>query len=103
MFFNQKLEDCYETVIAALASQIECLQEELDYKQARIDCLQKERDFKNKQIERLKLKLEDAKIKLAENAPQEWTNAFGETVSGNVNRVLLDSDKDPFNGGPLNE
>lgn len=71
MFFSTKIEDCCETVIAAMAYQIEHLQYELQFKQSRIDALEREN-------EELRVKQE------------------GKTFDGALARDL---DKDPFDGG----
>lgn len=52
MIYSQKLENCCETVIAAMADKIEQLQYELQYKQSRIDEL-------TRQNEELRAQLED--------------------------------------------
>lgn len=71
------IEGCYETVIAALAKQIEQLNDELCRKQ--------------RQIDNLELMNEDLKIKLdGKRKPSDMLF---------MPKSMIDSDRDPFEGG----
>lgn len=75
MNFYSTLEDCWETVVAAMANQIERLQNENDSKQRLID--------------RLELQNEDLKIKLEGRGTVHYN-------CGHVAKPVFDSSKDPF-------
>lgn len=51
MFFATNIKDCCETVIAAMAYQIDQLQYELQYKQSRIDALERENEKLRTELE----------------------------------------------------
>lgn len=89
--------DCRDAIVRSMAAYIRQLEGEIDFQQL-------ENKRLSDKIAELQKSLKSFNDEtLSKICGSGWPNSRGDSISGIINRIQLDSDKDPFNGGLLNE